>query len=52
MWMMELARKTITAEIRIGSHSDATPEMTLAIMGIPCIFLTRTGLGLERGKGL
>ena len=39
MWMTELATKTITAESRIGSHSEATPETRLAVMGTPCIFL-------------
>jgi hypothetical protein len=50
MWMMELATKTITAESRIGSHSEATPETRLAVMGTPCIFLARTDAeGFERG---
>jgi hypothetical protein len=34
MWMRVLAMKTITAESRIGSHSDA-----MVIIGLPSLFL-------------
>src|SRR6202047_1639635 len=42
MWITELARNTITAESRIGSHSD-----TRLIMEAPSILMVRARCGLR-----
>jgi hypothetical protein len=44
MWMTVLAMKTITAESRIGSHSDA-----MVIIGLPSLFLLVLARGAGRG---